>query len=436
MAADDRTPLLKHDENEFDPFESSRRQLRKLISSGNDKTLSETISISGSTSVTTLTELDNIVAVFVVAFDIRSGNVIEWCIPEDTELDGVEFKAMASGSHTLDRDFVYFRKDGYFGLACFENMRIQSEIERGCRMKSVGILATSYTTLYRHMQFLETQVRHLLETPGKYTQLKVFYEDRKGVLPDVSDGLRPSPLSTPSTPSRDLLPEMKITHPAGCFSQFLQFFGNQIFILWKFALLQRRILFFSPPPIGVVCYRVYCACCLGHHNVTSLMSENPQPHFYVNVADIEALENEVSYIACTTEKIFESKTHLYDVYVDNQLVKVNSPGLKELLKVSDADKDKGVQLNNQRAAHRFEIEELGEQEFDDEDVFTNFFVELNDRIFQTLLEISNSQDRQLTSDHMKTMGLDPQGDRSFLMELVEHYGIDVVLMVDNPCCPK
>lgn len=53
----------------------------------------------------------------------------------------------------------YFRKDNLFGLACFENMPVESEIERGARMKSVGIMATSYTLLYRHMQFLETQVR-------------------------------------------------------------------------------------------------------------------------------------------------------------------------------------------------------------------------------------------------------------------------------------
>lgn len=53
----------------------------------------------------------------------------------------------------------YFRKDTLYGLACFENMPVESEIERGARMKSVGILATSYTLLYRHLQFLETQVR-------------------------------------------------------------------------------------------------------------------------------------------------------------------------------------------------------------------------------------------------------------------------------------
>ena len=50
-------------------------------------------------------------------------------------------------------------------------MPVESEIERGARMKSVGILATSYTLLYRHMQFLETQVRY-----RKHLQ---FYLSRK-----------------------------------------------------------------------------------------------------------------------------------------------------------------------------------------------------------------------------------------------------------------
>lgn len=118
------------------------------------------------------------------------GNMIEWCLPHDINLDGVEFKSMASGSHRITSDFMYvlvhvrfqlggsecvhsvftrallscplvryFRKGGYFGLACFANMPVESELERGARMKSVGILSPSYTLLYRYMHFLENQVR-------------------------------------------------------------------------------------------------------------------------------------------------------------------------------------------------------------------------------------------------------------------------------------
>lgn len=38
-------------------------------------------------------------------------------------------------------------------------MPVESELERGARMKSVGILCPSYTLLYRYMHFLENQVR-------------------------------------------------------------------------------------------------------------------------------------------------------------------------------------------------------------------------------------------------------------------------------------
>jgi len=38
-------------------------------------------------------------------------------------------------------------------------MPVESELERGARMKSVGILSPSYTLLYRYMHFLENQVR-------------------------------------------------------------------------------------------------------------------------------------------------------------------------------------------------------------------------------------------------------------------------------------
>ena len=68
--------------------------------------------------------------------------------------------------------------------------------------------------------------------------------------------------------------QFQITHPAGCFAQFINFFGEHVFTLWKFALLQRRIIFFSPPPIGVVCYRgegCVCVCvCIAHVGYTCM----------------------------------------------------------------------------------------------------------------------------------------------------------------------
>ena len=35
-----------------------------------------------------------------------AGNMVEWCLPQDIDLEGVEFKSMASGSHKIQSDFM------------------------------------------------------------------------------------------------------------------------------------------------------------------------------------------------------------------------------------------------------------------------------------------------------------------------------------------
>lgn len=45
----------------------------------------------------------------------------------------------------------YFRKERLYGLVCYEKMFVESEIERGVRMKFVGILFIFYILLYRYI---------------------------------------------------------------------------------------------------------------------------------------------------------------------------------------------------------------------------------------------------------------------------------------------
>ncbi|XP_008282692.1 protein LCHN-like [Stegastes partitus] len=383
-------------------------------------------------------EKDQIVSVFVVTFNTRSGNMLEWCLPKDMDLEGVEFKAIASGSHRVTTDFIYFRKGSYFGLACFANMAVESTVERGARMKSVGILSPSYTLLYRYMSFLEHQVRLQLQSPGHYSPLEAFYEDKRALLPPGGDAVVTACPANAwgAAINHSMHPEMKITHPAGCMSQFIRFFGEQIMVLWKLALLRRRILIFSPPPVGVVCYRVYCCCCLANISIPGVGVAVPEfrPFFYVNVADISALENELSYVACTTEKIFEEKKDLYDVYVDNQNVKTYRDGLKPLLRLSTADRDKYRKLTEQRQMLLYSQEENGDCVSSEEDLFILFFLEQNNRIFQTLSEVAGSTDPTVTQESVRAMGLDPHGDRLFLLHLLEIYGYDTLLVSEQLCC--
>lgn len=45
---------------------------------------------------------------------------------------------------------------------------------------------------------------------------------------------------------------------------------------------------------------VYCCCCLANISIPGIGVAVPEfrPFFYINVADIGALENELSYVAC------------------------------------------------------------------------------------------------------------------------------------------
>ena len=75
------------------------------------------------------------------------------------------------------------------------------------------------------------------------------------------------------------------------------------------------------------------------------------PQFYVNVADIDHLQTLDHYVACTTEKIFQSKTQLYDVFVDQQNITSSKVILEPLLKVSPTDELKYERLNDIRSGN-------------------------------------------------------------------------------------
>lgn len=367
----------------------------------------------------------DIVGVFVIAFDTRAGNTVEWWAPQDLDVSGIEFKAMTSGAHRVNTDFIYFKRKDCYGLSCFENMKVENEQERGARMKSIGVLAKSYSLLHLYKTFLQKQVRQLLEQPGLYEELVKFYLTHQ--TPSVLDSCLGAPYKTIC----DGMHSMEITHPAGCFSQFLNFFGERVFLLWKFALLKKRILFFSPPPIGVICYRVYCTSTLVAHVYPDVETCLCPPNFYVNVTDVDTLAEQLSYVACTTEKIFERKQNLFDLFVDQQNFKVHSPVHEELLELSTADSLKYNHLLDLRSR----CQPLLDSDTGDESWFTGFFMAQNTQLFKELLEVSRSPEKLWTDEHMQRVGLDPHGDKLFLTELVERYGIDIVLITDNGCCP-
>jgi hypothetical protein len=207
-----------------------------------------------------------------------------------------------------------------------------------------------------------------------------------------------------------------VAHPAGAITQYLQFFGPHIFILWKLALLKKRVIFYAPPPIGVVCYRVYCTCLLTGHVLRGDLDLDCNPMFYVNVNDIDTLQTTGQYVACTSERILQSKTELYDVFVDQQHLMTPLASLDPILRLTPADKERYDLLNSIRSNQLITSGGVGDSQNDDYG-FVAFFRELNSQLLRTMIEAVEREDHLMTVDMVESVGLDPARDRNFLTEL-------------------
>ncbi|XP_065676585.1 DENN domain-containing protein 11 isoform X3 [Hydra vulgaris] len=383
--------------------------------------------IFSSTDSAVVNSNDFIIALFVVVFDTKKGNCIEWCIPNDIDLTGVEFKAIVSGSHTVTEDFVYFRHQEHYGLSCFALKSVNNAEERGARMKSVGIICTKYTSLHEHQDFLELQVKYVLEKQYQYHDLISYYFTYRN-CPNRNNAFIEKKDTDDEIKYKKHFSVLKIRHPVGCFSQFIAYFGVSIFVLWKFLLLKKRILLFAPPPVGTQCYRAYCLGLLANHGY-DLHRNFVNNLFYVNVGNLLALQNMDSFIACTTESILYNKQEAYDLYVNKQSIECPSQRLKHVTKINSADYDRYSRLC------KYSEEQLssGLEVTDDEIMYIRFFIEQNNRIFKVLYDVASQEDKLITSNHMKEMGLDPRSDRVFVSELAELYDIKLQ-MYNRACC--
>jgi hypothetical protein len=106
MAEEQQQNSLDDDNNEGDLIE-----MLGMDAKGNMR-FRRGVSITGEDGEAESFDLDkeireNLLGIFVVAFDTRQGNLVEWQMPESLNLDQIEFKAMASGFHLVQKDFVY-----------------------------------------------------------------------------------------------------------------------------------------------------------------------------------------------------------------------------------------------------------------------------------------------------------------------------------------
>ncbi|KNC50712.1 uncharacterized protein AMSG_06596, partial [Thecamonas trahens ATCC 50062] len=191
------------------------------------------------------------------------------------------------------------------------------------------------------------------------------------------------PISDPLGPLVSQQDQLTAVNPVARFENFVRYFGPSIFVLWKAMLLKKRILFFSRPPIEVVCFRVFFACLLAHHDIPMVFDMALNPLFYVSVADIDQLEqyaaDRTPFVACTTEAIFAEKPALYDVYVNNQTVVLANP---------DTDAKALALTHADRARYRYLVRASNSGELGS---MTDFVRRTNNTLLRDLNELATNR---------------------------------------------
>lgn len=118
-------------------------------------------------------------------------------------------------------------------------------------------------------------------------------------------------------------------HPAISLRRHLDLFGPLLFPLYRAALLRKRILVLTHPPVREACDLVYNLSVISNipsqlaHILPESEALSPvRPLFNVGVHDIAYLSElskrntRRSYLACSTDEILATKQNLYDVLVE------------------------------------------------------------------------------------------------------------------------
>ncbi|KAG2223392.1 hypothetical protein INT45_002887 [Circinella minor] len=297
---------------------------------------------------------NNVIAVFVARFDVLHGNTIEWQYPKEIDLDGIEYQAICSGHHNIRSDIIYFTKPPYFGVSVFRKVDNAEEGQRGACMRSVGVIVEPNEntgpnakvwihghalnllaqtldfetdrseSIYKHLYtyFKEYRLQHRGITRNLWNPptaaLKAFRPAtllyyNYSTIPFTQHNFFEQLISVESSSSLEVVPRLD------AFPFFVAQMGPQIFVLWKAALLKKRILFMTRPPLERACGYVYNTFLLGELPKLSTFKKDRKlhPKYAIGVNDIADLYDfSDGYVACTSDTIFESKTDLYDLLID------------------------------------------------------------------------------------------------------------------------
>ncbi|KAF9965600.1 hypothetical protein BGZ70_004486 [Mortierella alpina] len=221
-------------------------------------------------------------------------------------------------------------------------------------MISVGVLVKPSAEtgrcgqVWRHLEFLRNQARHHVIQNSDTADLSAYFSthqaqphiagssstskrdayrasnmrriSRSFTLSEPIQAFHPTAAWSQESQGTEDIPEC---HPSRHFLRLVQDMGPSIFVIWKAALLKKRILIYTPPPVEAACLAVYNICLMATIPFGAAISpqnkpnDRLQPLFCVGIHDMDHMKAITGgYVACTTDKIFMFKPQLYDVLID------------------------------------------------------------------------------------------------------------------------
>ncbi|KAJ1982658.1 hypothetical protein H4R35_000181 [Dimargaris xerosporica] len=257
-------------------------------------------------------------AVFVTEFDVHHGNGVRFQYPPQVDLPLIEFLSIPSGLHTVPEDIIYFTVGDLYGVSCYETVRVygqQASAVRGAKMVAVGAVGRRAEDLRHWIPHFKRLLSYVpIDSMPRQLEALFTAQLTRVVKPKPSYAHRSPPSTNAIQQQNELNVEFHL-------NQLASHCGPAIYILWKSLLLRRRILISTQPPVHLACQYVHAlhrlGCQLESYMLTSDTTQlSKQRALYcVSVNNMDQLKSCASFVACSTDRIIETKQQYYDLLI-------------------------------------------------------------------------------------------------------------------------
>lgn len=289
----------------------------------------------------------NVIATFLVKFDMKLGNTIIWSNNIENFIDqGLEYKSMPSGIHDQSNDTIIFTvrnhvsKELQYGLSSFQqnsfDLLKDNEISSNHHLNRKIVKMYSFGVIFNISSLNDTdflfhykqRLNHLLDLWLRQDNLNDF---------TILQSLK-------QDDKIDINNKSKLNWNHNIFN-WCERFGPLLFPIWKSCLLNHRILILNSSSYSI--WELNSLCFLIQSLSSSSKSKNLINLGTIGISDLDHM-NDSPYIACTNDSLLEYKTEIYDILIkldeNNHFTIYNNQSIQ--IKATPNDQELNIQLNN------------------------------------------------------------------------------------------